>query len=138
MLSGLQRRRRSEAVKKIGIGLYHYETDGIRSSVCLPDGRRVYSFPHVTADYEVRARSLGYADGAAMSIEHDAIHAALATVMGTVSPALQAVADRRAADCGFEEDLVKIIALRLNDQAADALPGGGFVRWLRELLRAQR
>lgn len=118
------------------IGRCTYTTDGVRSSITLPSGKRIFSEPHPTAEYEARARELGYPDGAAMSREHDAIHVALADVFGGLPPVLLEVAYGDERDRGFEEDLVKIIALRLNAPASDDQPGGGFVKWLRGVLRS--
>lgn len=120
------------------IGRCDYLTDGANlSSITLPDGHRIFSAPEPTEEYETRARELGYPNGAAMSREHDAIHVALAEVFGALPPALLDVASGEKRDRGFEEDLVKIIALRLNDPMADALPGSGFIRWLRGTLRGR-
>lgn len=120
------------------------------SEVELPDGRVIPAAPHATADYTAQARFLGYADGAAMNREHDAVHAALAGVFGTTSPVLRHVADlagappaqradrRRPAGVEYhwqEEELVLMLQARLNDPARDGDPGGGLVRHLRTLLR---
>lgn len=57
----------------------------------LPCGHIVRARPHDTPDYEIRARKLGYPDGAAMNAEHDLSHAAIAWILGLpVSPALHA------------------------------------------------
>lgn len=42
----------------------------------LPCGHIVRARPHDTPDYEIRARKLGYPDGAAMNAEHDLLHVA--------------------------------------------------------------
>lgn len=117
------------------IGACAYAVDGDRSSITLPSGRVIHSAPHPTPEYEERARQLGYPDGASMSREHDAIHVAIALQYGLLPPALVDVAEGVTRDRGFEEDLVKLVALRLNDPSSDDQPGGGFVKWLRGLLR---
>lgn len=111
---------------------YAYHRDGEYSQVTLPGGACIPAVPHPTEEYEARARSLGYASGAAMSAEHDLIHILLADVFGTVSPALAAVASGQERPRSWmEEDLVKLVASRLNDPGSDDLPGGGLIRWMR-------
>lgn len=82
--------------------------------------------------------------------EHDAIHAALAAAFGTTSPLLRNAEALRRAGTGRpgrhrppgvelhwqEEELVLMVQARLNDPARDGEPGGGFVSYLRGLLRA--
>lgn len=119
------------------IGLCAYRAEGAYSEIVLPGGEVVASYPHETGSYEAQAHELGYGSGAAMSLEHDAIHAALAGIFEAVSPTLSAVAGQRdRPESWMEEDLVKIIAARLNDPASDGLPGGGLVSWLRGQLRS--
>lgn len=120
------------------------------SEVELADGRVIPARPHATASYAADAARLGYPDGAAMNREHDALHAALAAVFGTISPVLRAVADllgaapadqrdrRRPASSEYhwqEEELVLMVAARLNDPARDVEPGGGLIAHIRHMLR---
>jgi len=134
----------------VKIGTVDWRPGDGYSEVELPDGRVIPAVPHATPSYSAAAVSLGYPDGAAMNREHDAIHAALAAVFGTISPVLRAVADllvaapadqrdrRRPASSEYhwqEEELVFIVAARLNDPARDRQPGGGYVSYLRRLLR---
>lgn len=78
------------------------------------DGAEVRAVPEPTEDYEARARELGYADGAAMSREHDEIHCQIARMLGLgVSPVLWATAHETPVDRAlgaFEEDAVMAVA----------------------------
>lgn len=120
----------------LSVGGCRYSTDGaLYSEVVLPDGRVIPSAPQPTAQYEATARELGYDDGASLAREHDFLHAFLAGIFGATSPTLVDVADGTTRDHWMEEELVKLVAIRLNDSGADALPGGGLLSRLRTLLR---
>lgn len=80
----------------------------------LPCGHIVRARPHDTPDYEIRAKKLGYPDGASMNAEHDLTHAAIAWILGLpLSPALDAAKHGRVLlhDVGsLEEDAVFALA----------------------------
>lgn len=101
--------------------------EGWGSVTTLPDGRTIQAAPQAGEDYAATARRLGYgADVLAMCHEHDALHAALAALLGLpVSPVLSTVAGVPIGDAvqhGLEEDAVLAVTRWARSLGVEFIP----------------